>query len=448
MLMRNDGPNGSGGWTFVGNDAALAPTTHAQSSWADFDGDQDLDLLLVNLAPLTETSFIRRYRNDGNGVFVGQDVLGTLTVEHGEAQWGDFDSDGDLDILVAGNIKEPDDTYTNALRVYRNDADTFVPVEVIACVPCDGWFDLTAATWADYDSDGDVDVLLAGTYNSGSEIEGRATIYDNQGGVFTASGTQLPAPRASGDRGGTFTWLDLDGEGDLDYFIAGQYFVPGGNGLVEAQMHVYRNDAQGQNAAPTAPTALASTVEQATKTVNLSWAAASDDMTPPAALTYDLTLYRNGVPVSNQRHIPQPGCVGAGTEWALAGLPNGNYTWTLRAVDSAFNGGPLAQGAFHVGSVIGVEPPPAIPGEFAFRAGFPNPFRRATTFSIALPVRSSVKLAVFDLSGRLVTRLLDETREAGTYDIPWDANGVASGAYFVRFSTENYEKTQRVVVMK
>ncbi|MCB1318249.1 MAG: VCBS repeat-containing protein, partial [Leptospiraceae bacterium] len=241
-LMRNDGKNGTGGWIFTETDSVFAPTVHAQSAWADFDQDQDLDLLLVNISPLTDDGFIRRYRNDGNGVFVGEDILDSLTVEHGEAQWGDFDADGDFDILIAGHIKELDGSYNTVLRIYRNDNETYVPFEVIDCVPCEGWFDITAATWADYDTDGDMDVLVAGNYNSGSQIEGRAKIYDNNGGTFIDSGNELPAPRASGSRGGTFSWLDIDGEGDLDYFIAGQYFVPGGGGLVEAQMHIYRND--------------------------------------------------------------------------------------------------------------------------------------------------------------------------------------------------------------
>ena len=142
-------------------------------------------------------------------------------------------------MCIRDSVHEIDDTYNTVLRLYRNDAETFVPVELIDCVFCEGWFDLSAATWADYDSDGDIDILLAGTYNSGSQIEGRAKVYDNVGGTFIDSGNQLPAPRAMGFSGGSFSWLDIDGEGDLDYFIAGSYFVPGGNGLVETQMHLY-----------------------------------------------------------------------------------------------------------------------------------------------------------------------------------------------------------------
>jgi photosystem II stability/assembly factor-like uncharacterized protein len=447
-LMRNDGPNGTGGWIFTEAASPFAVTTHAQSAWADFDGDQDLDLLLVHLEPNTENGFIRRYRNDGDGVFVGEDILGGVTVEHGEAHWGDYDADGDLDVLVAGHIREADGSYDNVLRIYRNDAGTFVPFEVIACPPCEGWYDLTAASWADYDSDGDTDVLLAGTYNSGSQIEGRAKIYANEGGVFADSGNELPAPRASGSRGGTFSWLDLDGDGDLDYFIAGQYFVPGGNGLVEAQMHVYRNDVTGQNEAPWPPLGLSASVDEISGDVLLSWVAARDDLTPTAALTYDLNLYRDGAPVTSPHRLPEPGSISAATRWLLSGLPNGAYTWTLRAVDSAYNGGPAAQGAFTIGVATGADVTRIVPSTYAFGPNYPNPFRTETTLRFALPERARVEMSVYDVSGRLVRRLVDDAREPGIHEIRWDASGLATGPYFIRLNTGAFTKTRRVLLLK
>jgi PKD repeat protein len=362
-LMRNDGANGNGGWVFTEIDAGLGESDHVQTSWADFDGDQDLDLLIVHLAPLTGNGFIRRFRNDGGGVFVGEDILGTLSVEHGEAQWGDYDGDGDLDILVAGNVHETDGSYDTVLRLYRNDADTFIPVDIISCVFCEGWFDLSAATWADYDSDGDIDILLAGTYNSGSQIEGRAKVYDNVGGSFVDSGNQLPAPRAAGNSGGSFSWFDIDGEGDLDYFIAGSYFVPGGNGLVETQMHLYINSAPGQNLPPSAASALGSQVN-GDGSVSLFWSAASDDLTPTEALTYDLRLYRNGLPMSTARRIPEPGNLRGANGWTFAGLPDGAYLWTVEAIDSAYNGGPPAPAGFFIG--------PPLPDNI-FVGGFESP---------------------------------------------------------------------------
>ncbi len=66
-LMRNDGLNGTGGFNFTEVDSVFAPTKHASSTWADFDNDNDLDLLLVNMVPNSDEGFIKRYRNDGNG---------------------------------------------------------------------------------------------------------------------------------------------------------------------------------------------------------------------------------------------------------------------------------------------------------------------------------------------------------------------------------------------
>lgn len=416
--------------------------------WADFDGDQDLDVLLVNIAPLTDDGFIRRYRNDGNGVFVAEDMLGALSIEHGEAQWGDYDADGDLDVLVAGNIKELDGTYTHmALRIYRNSNEIYDSLNVIPCISCQGWFDMTAATWADYDNDGDMDILLAGTYNPGSQIEGRARIYLNTGGVFNDTSSTLPAPRASGDRGGTFSWLDLDLDGDLDYFIAGQYFVPGGNGLVEAQMHVYRNDSPGQNTPPSAPSGLIATVQDST-TVTLAWSPANDDHTPSAALTYDLTLFRNGAPVATPRSLPQPGSLSAASEWLLTGLPDGQYVWMLRAVDAAYAGGQTATGGFSIGTVPVDDPGNNLPRSYTLGQNYPNPFNPSTTIEFALPHADFVTLRVYNILGQEMRTLVSEPMEAGTYRVQFNAEGFPSGTYVYRIHAGKFVQARKLMLMK
>ncbi len=458
-LMRNDGSNGSGGWIFTETDSVFTPTVHAQSAWADYDGDQDLDLLLVNIAPLTDEGFIRRYRNDGNGTFIGEDILGGLAVEHGEAQWGDYDGDGDLDILIAGGVREIDSTYTSmTLRIYTNDHENYVPMEVIDCIPCEGWFDLSAATWADYDSDGDMDILLAGNYNSGTNIEGRARIYTNSGGIFTAdTANTLPAPRAWGDRGGTFSWFDLDGEGDLDYFIAGQYFVPGGNGLVEAQMHVYRNDVLDLNEAPTTPTGLNAAV-QSENTVLLSWIPAIDDHTPSAAITYDIRIVRNGthVPINSPQgptntilaRLPEPGNISAVTEWSLTGLQDGYYEWTLRAVDAAYVGSFIAVGEFSIGIVSVGDPKDNIPHKYSVEQNYPNPFNPATTISFSIPSREFISLKVYDILGNEVATLVNEEKAAGEYKVTFDASNFTSGVYLYRLSAGNYTELKKMILLK
>ncbi|MGH8173652.1 MAG: FG-GAP repeat domain-containing protein [Rhodanobacteraceae bacterium] len=340
-LMRNDGSDGADGWLFTDTEAGLDPTTHAQSAWTDNDGDGDLDLFLANVDPYTETGFIKIYSNDA-GTFTATDPIG-VRIEYGLADIGDADADGDMDLLVAGNIQEEDETFNTVLRIYTNDGGVYTPNTLIDAPNAD-WLDIHAATWADYDSDGDVDLLVTGNFIGDSEIEGKSEIFANDGGTYTALNIGLPAPIGSIGRGGAFTWFDLDGDGDLDYLVAGAFFVPGGNGLVEAKMRLLRNTTDASNAPPEAPAGLEALPNEAG--IALAWTAPGDDHTPAAQLTYDLELWRDGVPVTLPERLPQPGNINAATQWTFANLADGSYTWSVRAVDSSYAGSTEARGSF------------------------------------------------------------------------------------------------------
>lgn len=341
-LLRNDGDDGAGGWTFTDTAATIDPTVNAQSAWADDDGDGDLDVLLADVDPNTDNGFVRLYRNDADG-FHASDPLG-IRIAHGLADMADVDADGDQDLLVAGNIQEADETFVTVVRLYRKDATGYSAEDLIGA-PASEWLDFNAATWADYDSDGDVDLLVTGSYVGDSEIIGKSEIYANDGGSFTPLGVQLPAPIGSSGRGGAFTWFDLDGDGDLDYLVTGSFFVPGGNGLVETQIHLFRNDAVAANAAPAAPTGLA-LAPSGEDGIVLSWNAAVDDHTPATQLTYDLELWRGSTAVALPERLPQPGSIGHALRRDLTGLPPGRYAWRVAAVDSAYAGSAPIGGEF------------------------------------------------------------------------------------------------------
>jgi hypothetical protein len=92
--------------------------------------------------------------------------------------------------------------------------------------------------------------------------------------------------------------------------------------------------------------------------------------------------------------------------------------------------------------------PGLMPRQFELAGSAPNPFRGATTLRFALPERANVKLSVYDVTGRLVQDLVDETREAGRYDLKWDAKRLASGAYFVKLTANAFTETRRVLLLK
>ncbi|MFH0779194.1 MAG: right-handed parallel beta-helix repeat-containing protein, partial [Candidatus Eisenbacteria bacterium] len=85
---------------------------------------------------------------------------------------------------------------------------------------------------------------------------------------------------------------------------------------------------------------------------------------------------------------------------------------------------------------------------------YPNPFNPKTTFEYGVRVAGThVRIAVYDISGRVVRVLVDEARPAGRFSIVWDGTNergevVASGVYFSDVAIGDFRKTQKLVVLK
>ncbi len=83
----------------------------------------------------------------------------------------------------------------------------------------------------------------------------------------------------------------------------------------------------------------------------------------------------------------------------------------------------------------------------------PNPFARSTLIRYLLPDAGRTTLSIYDLAGRLVKKLADEPRTAGSHHIPWDGRNedgkvVPRGLYFCRLSTSSYSETIKVVLLR
>jgi hypothetical protein len=61
---------------------------------------------------------------------------------------------------------------------------------------------------------------------------------------------------------------------------------------------------------------------------------------------------------------------------------------------------------------------------------------------------SSVKLTVYDLSGREVATLVNEEKPAGTYTIPWNATHLSSGVYFSRLTADKFSQVKKMMLIK
>jgi len=216
-IYRNDG-NGS----FVDIGAALTGVDNSSVAWGDYDGDGDLDILLTGSTGSASISKV--YRNDGNGVFtdIGAGLTGVAAggVGGGSAAWGDYDNDGDLDILISGS-----DGTNNFTKVYRNDGNG-VFTDIGAPLPGV----IGSVAWGDYDNDGDLDIALAGF--DGTNRIGK--VYRNDGGTFVDTFAAIARMSSC-----SLAWGDYDNDGDLDLLMAGA--VTNGGGILPTSS-VFRND--------------------------------------------------------------------------------------------------------------------------------------------------------------------------------------------------------------
>lgn len=306
---------------FVDSMAGLTPIDHSFAAWGDYDNDGDSDLITTGLTS-SEVRITIVYRND-EGNFV--DILSGLPGVTGPCIWGDYDNDGDLDILLAGS------TGTNRIaEIYQNQNGIFSPI-VAGLVGVEG----SAAAWGDYDNDGDLDILLTGYSDEGFVTR----IYRNDLNGFTDINAGLP-----GVSGGSVAWGDYDDDGDLDILLTGT------NGPNSTIARVYRNNTTVANTVPTAPAGLNASVSG--NAVTLNWNKSIDNQTAQNTLTYNLRIGKTSggtqivSPMANTttgyRKVPQLGNTNHKNGWTIKNLSPGTYYWSVQAIDNAFAGSAFA----------------------------------------------------------------------------------------------------------
>jgi hypothetical protein len=176
----------------------------SSSSWGDFDNDGDLDLIITGDSGSGNLSS-KIYRND-SGTFT--DINAGLTgISYGSSEWGDYDNDGDLDLIIAGDTGSG-----RVTKIYRNDNGTFS--EITTSIP---GVNCSSVAWGDFDNDGDLDLFVSGYYSEeGHQAEGFAEIYRNDDGAFVAISSGI-----TGVYNSSASWCDYDNDGDLDLLVTG-----------------------------------------------------------------------------------------------------------------------------------------------------------------------------------------------------------------------------------
>lgn len=89
-----------------------------------------------------------------------------------------------------------------------------------------------------------------------------------------------------------------------------------------------------------------------------------------------------------------------------------------------------------------------IPTDFSLQQNFPNPFNPSTKIRFDLPFSSEVSLTVYDYLGREVKQLINGIKQAGAYEIEFDASNLASGIYFYTLKTGSNITTKKMTLIK
>jgi tetratricopeptide (TPR) repeat protein len=89
-----------------------------------------------------------------------------------------------------------------------------------------------------------------------------------------------------------------------------------------------------------------------------------------------------------------------------------------------------------------------IPEEYTLYQNYPNPFNPVTTIKYDLPKVGEVKLVVYDILGRKVKTLANQTQLAGRYEIQFDASSLASGVYIYQLRTKDFVNAKKMILLK
>jgi hypothetical protein len=214
-LYRNDG--GGSFASLVGAAGLDDPAARGRAaSAADYDGDGWVDVWIGNAPKSSEPNGL--FRQTSTGVF--EDVAPAVGLAHTlgavGALWADYDDDGDPDLLVGG------EEFGTPTTLHRNDGGTFVGASSLfsPSLPV-----VSGADWGDIDGDGDLDLAVCegnvGLFDVVSEGDSLTFYFNTRWGEDGVDGTQFSSPGPASDT----LWTELYYRGQLDTSLI--YLGPG-----------------------------------------------------------------------------------------------------------------------------------------------------------------------------------------------------------------------------
>lgn len=145
----------------------------------------------------------------------------------------------------------------------------------------------------------------------------------------------------------------------------------------------------------------------------------------------------------NERFVIPYGCwdtprlaTGDGKIFIVGGSISNNFD----CLDSTF--------FFNIQVPTGVNDKPNMINSYSLSQNYPNPFNPATKIRFTLPESGFVTLKIYDVTGREVSTIINGRREAGNYEVTFDASKLASGIYVYKLAAKNFSGSRKMVLIK
>jgi hypothetical protein len=101
-----------------------------------------------------------------------------------------------------------------------------------------------------------------------------------------------------------------------------------------------------------------------------------------------------------------------------------------------------------IGVSTSIESETLLPQELTLAQNYPNPFNPSTQIRFGLPQSGQVNLTLFDVTGRKVTELMNDVKNAGWHELRFDASRLSSGIYFYQIRTAQGTLTKKMMLVK
>jgi hypothetical protein len=404
----------------------------------DFNNDGYMDIFLTGFERNIDSRYSKVLINDYYGGFTASAQPNIIQKSYGSSEWYDINSDGHLDLILCGDGGADGEESGFIYRLYKNNNGT---LEEAATFRNYRHGSINGSVkFADLDNDGDAEIILTGW----NDIEGKQMTLVSEctdAANFTyVQHSWTNDVNVPGSSEADILAADFNNDHKIDFAISG-FMGQYGRRVVG----VVFNDAATANTIPGAPSNLVHDDIDGGGAL-FSWDAGTDGETPAAGLTYSLYLKD----VTNSKWLINPEAnladgkrkvTGMGnrdnsTEWPIYELPDGDYEWSVQAVDAAYEGSafptPL-EFTISDGVILGINNS-SIAGETLANVMALNGELRVQFMEDV----SDATIMVYSIDGR---QLINASTSSGNF-----TRKMNDGMYLVNITSKGRTQTAKVVI--